>query len=121
MEEINEEYREEEYREETEIISCPNMEKGCEWRGEPYQIGNHLENTEGCQFQEVACYQKCGWMIQRQHLMSHVQTECPQRQVNCQYCNVQGEYQFIEGDHLGECPMLSSPCPNNCGFVNILP
>ena len=122
MEEINEEeYREEEYWEETEIISCPNMEIGCEWRGEPYQIGNHLENTEGCQFQEVVCYQECGWMIQRQYLTSHVQTECPQRQVNCQYCNVQGEYQFIKGDHLGECPMLSSPCPNNCGVVNIPP
>ena len=45
-------------------------------------------------------------MIERQYLTSssHVETECPRRKVNCQYCHDTGEHQFIEGQHKEECP-----------------
>ena len=53
-------------------------------------------------------------MIQRQYLTSHVETECPRRKVNCQYCHDTREHQFIEGQHKEECPKLPLPCPNKC-------
>ena len=95
-------------------IYCTNKEKGCEWQGELNNIDNHLGNSDGCQFEEVKCFNECGKMIERQYLTSHVETECPHRKVNCQYCRDTGEHQFIEGQHKEECPKLPLPCPNNC-------
>ena len=51
--------------------------------------------------------------------MSHVNTECPRRKVNCQYCHDTGEHQFIEGQHKVECLKLPLPCPNKCEVGNI--
>ena len=98
-------------------IYCTNKEKGCEWRGELNNIGNHLGE---CQFEEVKCYKECGKIIQQQYLTSHVETECPRREVNCQHCHDTGEHQFIEGQHKEECPKLPLPCPNKCEVVSIL-
>ena len=95
-------------------IYCTYKEKGCEWQGELNNINNHLGNCDGCQFKEVKCSIECGKMIQRQYLTSHVETECPRRKVNCQYCHDTGEHQFIEGQHKEECPKLLLPCPNKC-------
>ena len=95
-------------------IYCTNKEKGCEWQGELNDIIIHLGNSDGCQFEEVKCSNECGKMIQRQYLTSHVETECPRRKVNCQYCHDTGEHQFIEGQHKEKCPKLPLPCPNNC-------
>ena len=53
-------------------------------------------------------------MIERRYLTSHVETECPHRKVNCQYCHDTGEHQFSEGQHKEECPKLPLPCPNKC-------
>ena len=95
-------------------IYCTNKEKGCEWQGELNNINNHLGNSNGCQFEQVKCSNECGKMIQRQYLTSHVETVCPRRKVNCQYCHDTGEHQFIEGQHKEECPKLPLPCPNKC-------
>ena len=95
-------------------IYCTNEEKGCRWKGELHTINNHLGNNDGCKFEEVYCSNECGKMIQRQYLTGHVETECPHRQVNCQYCRDTGEHQFIEGQHKEECPKLPLPCPNKC-------
>ena len=59
-------------------------------------------------------------MIQRRYLTSHVETECPCRKVNCQYCHDEVEHQFIEGQHKEECPKLPLPCPNNCEVGSVL-
>ena len=100
-------------------ILCSNKEKGCEWQGELNDINNHLGNSDGCQFEEIKCSNECGKMIQRQYLTGHVETECPHRKVNCQYCHDTGEHQFIEGQHKEECPKLPLPCPNKCEFAAI--
>ena len=53
-------------------------------------------------------------------MTSHVETECPRRKVNCQYCHGTVEHQFIEGQHKEECPKLLLPiCPNKCGVKNV--
>ena len=95
-------------------IFCSNKKDGCEWQGELNDINNHLGNSDGCQFEEVKCSNECGKMIERRYLTSHVDTECPRRKVNCQYCHDTGEHQFIEGQHKEECPKLPLPCPNKC-------
>ena len=95
-------------------IYCTNKEKGCEWQGELNDINNHLDNSDGCQFEQVKCSNECGKMIQRQYLTSHVETECPRRKVNCKYCHDTGEHQFIEGQHKEECPKVPLLCPNKC-------
>ena len=96
------------------LIYCTNEDKGCEWKGEVSRINIHLESSSGCEFEEVNCSNECGKIMQRQYLTSHVETECPRRKVNCQYCHDTGEHQFIEGQHKEECPSLPLPCPNNC-------
>ena len=96
-------------------IYCINKHKGCDWLGELHDINNHLGNGDrGCDFKEVKCSNECGKMIERRYLTSHVETECPCRKVNCQYCHDTGEHQFIEGQHKEECPKRPIPCPNKC-------
>ena len=95
-------------------VYCTNKEKGCKWKGELNDINNHLGNSRGCRFEEVKCSNECGKMIQRRYLTNHVETVCPRRKINCQYCHDTGEHQFIEGQHKEECPKLPLPCPNKC-------
>ena len=96
-------------------IYCTNKEKGCEWQGELNDINNHLENSDGCQFEEVKCSNECGRMIKRLHLESHVEMGCPHRDVQCEYCYRIGAYQFIKGQHKEDCPKLPQSCPYRCG------
>ena len=100
-------------------VLCTNKDKGCDWQGEINDITGHLERSNGCLFEEVKCSNNCGLLLQRQHLHNHVDNECPYREVHCQYCSVVARYQFIEGEHVKQCPKFPLPCPNNCGMENI--
>ena len=104
------------------VVYCSNKNKGCGWQGEMNDITSHLSNSTsgGCQFHEVDCPNECGTAYQRRHHTSHLETECPRRMVNCQYCHdTAGEHQFIEGQHKDDCPKFPIPCPNNCKFGNV--
>ncbi|XP_065901932.1 TNF receptor-associated factor 4-like [Dysidea avara] len=100
-------------------VMCTNKERGCEWQGELNDINNHLGNSDGCQFEDVKCSNECGKMLQRQYLTSHVETECPRRNVDCRYCYITGECQFVEGGHKEECVRLPVPCLNKCKVKGI--
>jgi len=95
-------------------VMCTNKERGCEWEGELNDINNHLGNSDGCQFEDVKCSNECGKMLQRQYLISHVETECPCRKVDCQYCHITGGLFYIKNKHMEQCPKLPIPCPNMC-------
>ncbi|XP_065887470.1 TNF receptor-associated factor 3-like [Dysidea avara] len=95
-------------------VFCNNKEKGCEWQGEVNDIINHLGNSDGCQFEDVTCSNDCGKCLQRQYLTGHVEDECIRREVDCQYCHITGEHQFIEGEHKEQCPKFPIACPNKC-------
>ena len=95
-------------------VMCTNKERGCEWQGELNDINNHLGNSDGCLFEDVKCSNECGKMLQRQYLTSHVETECPCRKVDCQYCYITGEHHLIQGEHKEQCLKLPLPCPNKC-------
>ena len=101
-------------------VMCTNKERGCEWQGELNDINNHFGSSNGCQFEDVKCSNECGKMLQRQYLTSHVEIECPCRNVDCQYCHITGEHQFIEGEHKEQCPKVFLSCPNKCGIGSLL-
>ena len=101
-------------------IFCTNKDKRCDWQGEINDITGHLRSSNGCSFEEVKCSEGCGLLLQRQHLSDHVDNKCPSRKVHCQYCNMVGKHQFIEGQHVDQCSKLPLPCPNSCGVDTIL-
>ena len=102
------------------LVYCTNKEKGCEWHGELYDIDNHLESSDGCQFEEVKCTNECGKMMERWCVTNHIENDCPNRRSECQQCYITGEYQFIEGEHKKVCPKVLIPCPNKCD-VEVVP
>ncbi|XP_065901454.1 TNF receptor-associated factor 4-like [Dysidea avara] len=95
-------------------VMCTNKKRGCEWQGELNNINNHLGSSDGCQLEDVKCSNECGKMLQRQYLTSHVETECPCRNVECELCHVTGRHQFIKGEHKERCLKLLISCPNKC-------
>ena len=94
---------------------CTNKGRGCEWQGEINYIDNHLAKDGGCEYEDVLCTSGCGRAIQQRDLTKHVEAECPRRMVDCRYCQLKGEYQFIEGKHKEECVEYPLACPNKCG------
>jgi len=100
-------------------VFCTNKKKGCEWQGEVNDIDHHLERSNGCQFEDVKCPNDCKMILQRQYLTSHVEDECVHRKVDCQYCHITGEYQYIEGEHKEQCYKFPVPCPNKCEANNV--
>ena len=100
-------------------VLCNNKESGCKWQGELSDINNHLGNSNGCQFEDVKCSNECGKMLQRQYLTSHVETEYPHCKIDCQYCHVTGEHQFIEGEHKEQCFKFPLLCPNKCHIGSV--
>ena len=98
---------------------CVNKERGCEWIGEVNYLTSHLKNSSGCKFEDVHCPNTCGETFERQCLTSHIE-ECPRRLINCQYCQIEGEYQFIEASsHKEQCCKFPVPCPNKCEIINV--
>ena len=100
-------------------VYCSNKERGCEWQGEINNINDHLENSDGCSFEEVTCYNNCDKFLQRKRLNDHLENECPRRKVTCQYCHIADEFQYIEGSHMEKCLKFPLPCPNDCGISAI--
>jgi len=101
-------------------VYCTNRAKGCEWQGEVNSIIDHLESNNGCPYEEVVCPTNCDTkFLQRKLLNDHLENQCPRRKVDCQYCNITDELQYIEGSHMEKCPKYPLLCPNNCGASDI--
>ena len=93
-------------------VYCTNEKEGCKWQGEVNNIDTHLRS---CQFEGVKCENHgCEKNFQRQFVKSHMDFECPYRDVSCQHCCSIGAHFFIEGKHKDECPKFPMPCPNGC-------
>ncbi|XP_065920309.1 TNF receptor-associated factor 3-like [Dysidea avara] len=101
-------------------VYCSNEDKGCKWLGEVNDIQKHLDNNGGCEFEEVKCPKRCEMFIQRQHLADHIETDCPHRVVECEYCHVRGPHKFVTHEHKEICLKVPVDCPNHCDIENIL-
>jgi len=80
---------------------------------------SHLQDNDGCQYEDMTCTNGCDLVLPRKYMANHVENICECRQVNCKYCSIAGECQFIEGEHKKWCPKLPLPCPNNCEVVSV--
>lgn len=96
-------------------VYCPKKQLGCTWRGELRTVEEH--NKDKCPYTEITC--DCGVQIQRMFLQDHSKLSCRLRQVNCKFCNIAGNYEWINGDHQQECPKCITECPNHCSVWSI--
>ena len=91
-------------------LPCPNK---CEVGSVPRE--NMKAHKSVCQLEMVKCTNKCGKELERRYLVTHMQTECSNRVVECQHCHTQGPHHQITGPlHRNNCPKLPLPCPNKC-------
>ena len=99
-------------------VFCHHKYQGCNWIGELQALDDHVNknsnNNIGCPFTELWCSNGCGVVMQRRLVEGHLKSECELREVNCEYCNTTGSYQWINSSHQEECPKYPVECPNHC-------
>ena len=100
---------------------CPKFPLPCPNKCNKFQnilrenLQKHLDHE--CKLQKVECSNKCGVVIPRHYLASHLKSQCSLRIVKCQYCQYQDVHKVIESIHKSSCPMLPICCINKCGAV----
>ena len=94
-------------------------EVGCCWVGELGQFDKHLnaqpENNDkrmnGCSIQKIDCVY-CKVAFQRCKMTEH-ETNCPEKIVTCQFCNVHQATLAGMVQHWSVCPDYPADCPND--------
>ena len=81
-------------------VKCKYHSRGCEWTGELGNAEHHY--AEQCQYSEVECPNGCGQGIPRSQIDHHVKESCPNRMVQCQYCNETVVYSALNS-HYAAC------------------
>ena len=94
-------------------IYCSNKCEGCEVITNVGQMDSHLKE---CEYARIPCKNTgCKETILRKNFNNHVENECPNRIVQCQYCGKSGEHNVIMGEHqLSKCPEIPITCPRFC-------
>uniref|UniRef100_A0A8D2LS50 TNF receptor associated factor 4 n=1 Tax=Varanus komodoensis TaxID=61221 RepID=A0A8D2LS50_VARKO len=64
-------------------IRCIHSEEGCRWIGTIRHLQAHLGS---CSFNVVSCPNRCGSKLSRRDLPPHLQHDCPQRHLKCEFC-----------------------------------
>ena len=91
-------------------VSCPNQ--GC--TTSKIQKKSLKHHTSICLYRKVPCSAYCGQSISYIERQSHLKTSCVKRIVKCKYCNIKGEFEFINGAHYDSiCTQVPIPCPND--------
>ena len=100
-------------------VYCSNKQHGCQAELKVSDYEGHLSTTnkEGCLYVKVACPNDCQNLVFRCGMKGHVEGECPKRSVVCPHCKLEGEHQFITGEHEGECTLHPLPCPHGCEAI----
>ena len=88
---------------------CLQDDSSCQWKGYLKHIDTHLQQ---CPYQFISCTNDCGEYVQRKQLQYHLENDCPNRLIICQYCKEEDTYEFIMGDHLEICPQYLILCTN---------
>ena len=98
-------------------VYCPNKQHGCKAELKISEYDSHLSTTnkKGCSYVELDCPNDCKAKVFRGEMDAHTREKCPKRVVSCKWCNLEGEFQAIVGDHVKSCPSFPLPCPLECG------
>lgn len=92
-------------------IKCPHVERGCEWEGELFQVGDHLTN---CSATPRAC-KTCGGIFSREKADQHELKFCEKRSYRCPYCKrYSSTYENVRDSHWPKCLYYPIFCPNEC-------
>ena len=103
-------------------VYCSFKEVGCEWVGELGGLCEHLNvspsddyKDSGCPFVQLECCY-CKVKFQRQFLLDHEKNTCQKRKFTCTCCNdYESTFEDVTTNHTPVCPSGVVPCPNNCG------
>ena len=90
-------------------VYCTNKEGGCRWEGELRHAEIHLES---CPYRLAKCPNQCTEVVKGTDLAHHLETLCPNREVECSLCKQIGKHAHISTDHLEKCPNVEIDCPN---------
>ena len=98
-------------------VYCRNKQHGCKAELKISEYDSHLSlaNNKGCSYVELDCPNDCKAKVFRGEMETHTREKCPKRVVSCEWCNLEGEYKLIVGDHVKTCPSFPLPCPLGCG------
>ena len=87
----------------------------CEWEG---TIGALKEHVVKCEFSLVPCPKECKdnkdeiTHFMRKDLGRHMESNCPNRDHECEYCGEKGTYAYITQVHDNTCEKKIITCPN---------
>ena len=90
-------------------VYCKNKTEGCKWEGELHHAETHHDS---CPYRHVECPNQCTKAIRSMDLPQHLETQCPNRDVECSHCKQVGKHAYISTDHLEVCPDFQIDCPN---------
>jgi len=91
------------------IAECPQMKKGCEWKGHVNDVHAHKMT---CPFTDVNCPKGCGKVLLRMEIASHVKKNCISTFARCKNCYVEMSPEQLQ---VHECPCEKYQCPAGCG------
>ena len=94
-------------------VYCTNSEEGCKWKGTINETGTSIEaHLNSCPYQLIPCTNECGEEVLRMSLHDHIEENCCNRLVKCQYCKEDIKYQYIGNIHPNQCPDYPVKCSN---------
>ena len=100
-------------------MKCSNANRGCEWVG---TVGTLEKHVGTCGLTLVPCPKQCKddndavKCLLMKDLEEHLQTDCLNRDHECEHCGKKNPYVFITQVHDGKCRKKIIPCPNaECG------
>ena len=95
-------------------VFCKRKRRGCQWCGTLQEAEKHPNN---CRHQRVPCLNECGKRPQRRSMESHMKRFCPNRQFQCEDCKEFGQWAYITGEHVEQCPEKVVECVNEgCAY-----
>ena len=109
---MNYDYNETQKRSHFEV-HCRNKRAGCTYKDERSRMNQHLLS---CSYEMVCCkHEKCLQKVFRKDLEHHHKI-CPDRTIQCQFCNDHLRAVHLEKYHLyNGCQDFPKDCPNKCG------
>ncbi|XP_031558395.1 TNF receptor-associated factor 2-like isoform X3 [Actinia tenebrosa] len=91
-------------------VHCVYVEDGCTWTGEIRVLERHLEE---CPFVRVSCmFSSCGVLVKRSELAFHLENECSERAVTCNYCKMSIPFSKVKVHESTKCMSF----PETCGL-----
>ncbi len=91
------------------LVKCPHH--GCNLVVKSRQLKHHI--TSSCLYRIIVCSANCGGVIPFIEQEDHLANTCIKRIVRCKYCNEEGEFAHINGEHNHSiCTHVPVPCPN---------